>query len=65
MKRGMEHLRMMFTGDNRSTWRKPRPNATFYTNLLWNDLESIPGFRGESLVTDRLSQGTKINVNYI
>jgi len=58
---------MILTGENRSTGRKICPSATMSTtNLMYTDLGSTLGLRGERPATDRFSHSRlQINLNYI
>ena len=50
---------MKLTGENRRTWGKTCPSATFSTtNPTWTEPGSNPGLRGERPATNRLSHGT-------
>jgi hypothetical protein len=52
---------MKLTGENRSTWGKTCPSATFSnTNPTWTDPGSNSDLRGERSATNRLSHVTAI-----
>jgi hypothetical protein len=57
---------MKLTGENRSTWGKNCPSATFSTTKsTWTDPGSNLGLRGEMPATNLLSHGTAKRVYVI
>jgi len=57
---------MILTGVNRSTQRETCPSATLpTTNLVWSDLRSIPGLRGERLASNRVALNMYLVLSYI
>jgi hypothetical protein len=53
---------MKLTGENRSTWRKTCPSATFSTtNPTWTDPGLNLGLHGDRSATNRLSHRTAMN----